>query len=208
MPPLKDNFFLIADDYRREIYQADENLENIRALKFPQDDRPIGLTYDFTSARVFWADFHSHIVKSMFLNGSDIRTLIEEEKGKSRTEGIAFDPASQILYYTDSVRDIIGMMNPTGRFQKVLVRGIKNPRAIVLDPQNGFVFHLYATASISFWPTLQSFCRVYLDKIKVFGQLCRDRIIADCIQRIVAVCFLLNIFYFELCTYSMSIYKT
>jgi len=152
--PLNDTFFLIADDYRREIYQADENLKNIRALKFPQDDRPIGLTYDFPNGRVYWADFNSHYIKSMFLNGSDVKILIKEGK-KSRTEGIAFDSASQILYYTDSGRDIIGMTNPSGRSRKVLVRGIKSPRAIVLDPQHGFVFHLYATANITFWPTLQ-----------------------------------------------------
>ena len=149
MSPLKDKFFLIADDYRRQIYQADENLENIRALKFPRYDRPIGLTYDFVSDRVFWADFSAHVVKTMFLNGSDVKTLFVEMK-EHRTEGLAFDPASQLLYYTDSKRNIIRVMNPTARYHKTLVH-VLSPRGIVLDPKNGWVSFGLITEHVYIW---------------------------------------------------------
>ena len=70
--------------------------------------------------------------------------LFTEGKG-SRTEGLAFDPASQLLYYTDSGRNLIAVMNPSGRYHKVLVRSISSPRAIVLDPANGFVLFVLAS---------------------------------------------------------------
>ena len=83
---LKDNFFLLADDYRHLIYQADDNFGNFRALNFPQSDRPIGMTYDFTYDRIYWADYKYHSVKSMDMNGGAIRQLFEEDES-SRTEG-------------------------------------------------------------------------------------------------------------------------
>ena len=135
---LKDDFFLLADDYRHLIYQANSNMDNFRALNFPQTERPIGMTYDFTNERIYWADYKFHSVKSMDMNGGAIRQLFEEAE-TSRTEGLAFDPVSQLLYYTDSGRHAVAVMNPTGYYHKFLVRGVSSPRAIVLDPANGFV---------------------------------------------------------------------
>ena len=71
--------------------------------------------------------------------------LLFGEGARSRTEGLAFDPASQLLYYTDSVRSTIAVMNPSGRYHKVLVKFISSPRAIVLDPANGFVLFVLAS---------------------------------------------------------------
>ena len=135
---LRDNFFLLADNYHRQIYQADENLGDVRALKFLPFDRPIALTYDFVIDRVFWVDYTSHDVKSMHLNGSHVTQLFGKRKN-SRIEGIAFDSQSQSLYYTDSDLNHVAVMDPTGIHRKVLVDNISGLRAIVLDPANGFV---------------------------------------------------------------------
>lgn len=59
----------------------------------------------------------------------------------SRIDGLAFEPFSRLLYYTDTGRHEIGIMNPSGIFRKVLVRGedvIHNPRAIALDSEGGW----------------------------------------------------------------------
>ncbi len=37
-----DEFLLVADDYRHQIYQTDKNGDNVVALRFPHWDRPIG----------------------------------------------------------------------------------------------------------------------------------------------------------------------
>ena len=70
-PLLKDNFFLLADDYRFQLYQADVTLTSIKAIKTPPTDRPIALDYDFREDRVYWSDFRENILKRAFLNGSD-----------------------------------------------------------------------------------------------------------------------------------------
>ena len=144
MPLLRQNFFLIADNYHRQIYQTDEDIEHIRALKFPPLDRPIGLTYDFVTDRVFWADYNTRVVRSMKLDGSDVKLLIGETN-KSRIEGLAFDSESQLLYYTDAGLNLVAVMSTFEKYHKVLVRNIVNPRAIVLDPTKGFVYFICFT---------------------------------------------------------------
>ncbi len=146
MPLLRQNFFLIADNYHRQIYQTDEDIEHIRALKFPPRDRPIGLTYDFVSDRVFWADYNTRVVRSMKLDGSDVKLLIGETN-KSRIEGLAFDSESQLLYYTDAGLNLVAVMSTFEKYHKVLVKNIVNPRAIVLDPTKGFVYFVRFTVA-------------------------------------------------------------
>ena len=79
---MRDNFILIADDYRRQIFQADSSLNTITALKFPSLDRPIALEYDFLDERVYWSDFNENLIKRMFLNGSKVETIRDHINGK------------------------------------------------------------------------------------------------------------------------------
>ncbi|ELT98196.1 hypothetical protein CAPTEDRAFT_227414 [Capitella teleta] len=144
LPLLQDNFFLMADDYRYQIYQADHQMQSIRAVKTPRTDRPIALTYDFLENRIYWTDFRENVVKRSFLNGSD-PAIIRFKDNNSRIDGLAFEPISRLLYFTDTGRNEIGVMNPTGVNRKILVRDatvIHRPRGIALDSING---HMYYT---------------------------------------------------------------
>ena len=38
-----DEFLLVADDYRHQIYMLDADGKNVSAVKFPAWDRPIGM---------------------------------------------------------------------------------------------------------------------------------------------------------------------
>lgn len=72
---IHDNFFLVADDYRYQIYQTDGNFRDISAVRFPPQDRPIGLDYDFEDDRIYWTDFETSLIKRSFLNGSSLEII-------------------------------------------------------------------------------------------------------------------------------------
>ena len=53
-------------------------------------------------------------------------------------DGLAVDPISNLLYMTDTANNVIKVINFKRQTNKTLVRtGLKEPRAIVLDPEDG-----------------------------------------------------------------------
>lgn len=70
-----------------------------------------------------------------------LRLFLSPSESLTRIDGLAFEAQSRVLYFTDLGRDVVGIMNPVTSFQKVLIHdGISRPRAIVLDPDNGYLF--------------------------------------------------------------------
>ena len=60
--------------------------------------------------------------------------------GFQSPEGIAIDFLSRNMYVTDSGLDVIAVANLNGTYKKTLIsENLDDPRAIVLDPQRGFV---------------------------------------------------------------------
>ena len=56
----------------------------------------------------------------------------------ARIDGVAFEPESRLLYYTDMGRNRIGVTTPSGSYHKViLASNLTQIRAIELDPDNG-----------------------------------------------------------------------
>ena len=56
----------------------------------------------------------------------------------SIADGIAIDPISRLLFYTDTGFDTIAVMTLDGSEQSVIINSnLDEPRAIVLDPVNG-----------------------------------------------------------------------
>jgi len=81
----REAFFLVADDYRHQIYQMGAALrdDDIAAVTIPLTDRPIALAYDFTHERVYWTDFNEGVIKRSFLNGSQPETIFVSAYGKT-----------------------------------------------------------------------------------------------------------------------------
>ena len=79
-----DEFFLVADDYRHQIYQVHSDFTKVSAIGFPPQDRPIGIEYDFTEMKVYWTDFESNVIKRSYLNGSDLQVIHVKTPGNIR----------------------------------------------------------------------------------------------------------------------------
>ena len=74
-----DNFLLMTDSYRKEIYQMDLATGDVRAIPVLTDhDNPIAVDYDPQTSTVYWTDVSSKDIRSARLDGSDdslVRTL-------------------------------------------------------------------------------------------------------------------------------------
>lgn len=115
--PSKSEFSFILD-----------NLDNAIALDFHYD---LGL--------LFWSDVSLDVIKRVYLNGSNIQTIVE--CGLKNTGGLAVDWIHDKLFWTDSGTSRIEVTELDGADRRVLVwKGIDKPRAIVAHPGKGMIF--------------------------------------------------------------------
>ena len=140
----QDDFLLIADDYLHRVYQVSEqDLSSpsapLRSLALPAWERPIALAYDHVRGDVYWSDYVADVVQAMpAATGAAPRLVWDVPRG-GRVDGLAFEPFSRLLYYTDVLRAVVGLMDYRGGQHKVLVtEGISRPQAIVLDSARGY----------------------------------------------------------------------
>ena len=76
--------------------------------------------------------------------------------------GLALDWASKNLYYIDSRKGTLNVLNTrNSTYRRTLLRDLKRPRAIVVHPNRGFVFY-------SEWDRPANISRAYLDGTNLF----------------------------------------
>nr|KAG5696830.1 hypothetical protein BaRGS_030954 [Batillaria attramentaria] len=136
---LKDEFFLITSSSRL-IFRMD--LETTSNIVIPGLNllNPIAVDYDPVEGRMYWTDVAYKHIASAFLNGSD-QKVIKNLGSAAVPDGIAVDPLSRLVFYTDSGLDVIAMMTMSGsRHRTIIDTDLDQPRAIVVDTMNGVMF--------------------------------------------------------------------
>eukprot|EP00794_Sanderia_malayensis_P013760 gene13760-15199_t len=98
---------------------------------------PIAL--DHRGERVFWCDIVASKINRAFLNGSNVKTVINY--GVSFCEGIAYDWSTDNLYWTDALHNWIEVSDAEGQNRMVLLQGgMQEPRGIAVTPIDGYIF--------------------------------------------------------------------
>ncbi|KAL8607394.1 hypothetical protein ACOMHN_024419 [Nucella lapillus] len=98
----------------------------------------VAVDMDCVHGEVYWTDAAAGIIRKASLNGSDAQDVLS---GLGSPEGIAIDPVSRVLYYTDSRLDVVGAALLDGSYRKTLFNtDMVNPRAIVLDTNRGKIY--------------------------------------------------------------------
>ena len=108
----------------------------------------VALDFDWRDDCIYWSD-----VTAL---GSSIKRICRTNSNETSTEqilhsatvqspdGIAVDWVGRNLYWCDKGKDTIEVSTLDGRYRKVLIKeGLEEPRAIVLNPYDGFVFVSY-----------------------------------------------------------------
>ncbi|RZF40959.1 hypothetical protein LSTR_LSTR013214 [Laodelphax striatellus] len=100
----------------------------------------VALDFDWEEGCVYWSDvtaLRSSIKR--FCKGSSYQTL--HSSTLQNPDGIAVDWVGRNLYWCDKGLDTIEVSKLDGRFRKVLLKeGLQEPRAIALDPHQGYVY--------------------------------------------------------------------
>ncbi|XP_039297964.1 low-density lipoprotein receptor-related protein 1 [Nilaparvata lugens] len=100
----------------------------------------VALDFDWLEGCVYWSDvtaLRSSIKR--FCNDSSHQTL--HSSTLQNPDGIAVDWVGRNLYWCDKGLDTIEVSKLDGRFRKVLLKeGLQEPRAIALDPHQGYVY--------------------------------------------------------------------
>ncbi|XP_052813493.1 low-density lipoprotein receptor-related protein 2-like [Mya arenaria] len=89
---------------------------------------------------LFFTDVSAKELKSMHLNGSNTKTVISG--GSLSFEGIAVDWITRKLYWIDAKRISVLVSNLNGTHMKTLLKKtfVKRPRALAVNPFNGYVY--------------------------------------------------------------------
>ncbi|KAL8569812.1 hypothetical protein ACOMHN_006538 [Nucella lapillus] len=103
--------------------------------------RPIAISYDPRDQTIYWTEVGEvRGIRSSALNGSGVRTFLDSG-ANSVLDGLAVDPLSRQVFYTDAGRSQIGMVTIATRAHRTIVNtSLDKPRAIVLDTANGVMF--------------------------------------------------------------------
>ena len=99
-----------------------------------QSPKPVGVDFDAVERKIYWTDISDRAIYRSSFGGT--RELLLGNL--SRPEGIAVDWIGRKVYYSDDGSNTIGVVTMDGQKHIVLMRNISRPRAIVLDPENGY----------------------------------------------------------------------
>ncbi|XP_035673046.1 low-density lipoprotein receptor-related protein 6-like [Branchiostoma floridae] len=103
--------------------------------------KPTAVDYDRTGDFIYWTSVNgadSVVARSPYATGPGWQL---DGELASEPEGIAVDPISRNLYWTDAGTDSIIVSRLDGSFRKSLItQGLDEPRAIVVDPNSGWMY--------------------------------------------------------------------
>ncbi|CAK9297437.1 unnamed protein product [Gordionus sp. m RMFG-2023] len=105
---------------------------------------PINVQYDHESEKFFFIDSHDNTIKSISVNQTNAYSLVVRFSSfTSKLTYIALDSYTNLIYYSDVQRKVIGVLTKDGSLNKDLIN-LSSSRAfatsIVVDSTNGFIY--------------------------------------------------------------------
>ena len=111
----------------------------------------VSVDYDFKNKMLYWSDVALEAVyrATIFPNGSTgVSEAIVKENIKT-PDGIAVDWLYGNIYWTDTGNDRVEVSKQDGSYRKTIIdTDLDEPRAIAVDPNEGWVIGFYAVQHI------------------------------------------------------------
>ncbi|XP_078493520.1 prolow-density lipoprotein receptor-related protein 1-like isoform X2 [Ciona intestinalis] len=96
------NFLLFSHFIEIQGMRLDNlNFSAIQALSSPDVGRATRLAYDWSHDRIYWPDSESEEIKSSFINGSDVTTVVDTDS--ANVFGLVVDPLHNTIYWTSYI---------------------------------------------------------------------------------------------------------
>ncbi|OXB51766.1 UNVERIFIED_CONTAM: hypothetical protein H355_001255 [Colinus virginianus] len=131
----EEPFLIFANRY----YLRKLNLDGSNYTLLKQGlNNAVALDFDYREQMIYWTDVTTQgsMIRRMHINGSNVQVL--HRTGLSNPDGLAVDWVGGNLYWCDKGRDTIEVSKLNGAYRTVLVNsGLREPRALVVDVQNG-----------------------------------------------------------------------
>lgn len=130
-----DNFLLVTDGYRKQIFQISLQTRNVHALDVENHFCPFAVDYDPRREMIYWTDVAHKSIKRARIDGKQ-ETLVKKLTENSIADGLALDSVNQLLFYSDAGMKIIGVMTLTDHsFHKTLIStDLEKVRSVITSP--------------------------------------------------------------------------
>lgn len=99
----------------------------------------VALDYHFDLMYIFYADVNVDAIRRVSISDFSSSKVIAST-GLSTPNGIAVDWLADNLYWTDAALKKIEVSRLDGTCRKAILRGLDDPRSIILYPKRGFMF--------------------------------------------------------------------
>ncbi|PVD22132.1 hypothetical protein C0Q70_17937 [Pomacea canaliculata] len=137
---LPDTFLLFTDWNKTSVFRMDMMSYSYITVPLQGMGRPFAIDYDYINSRIYWTDLDARLIRSARVDGTQSETVLALG-ATADAEGLAVDPLSGLLFYTDTGYDIIALVTFAGHQRKVIINtDLQEPRPIVLDVMNGIMF--------------------------------------------------------------------
>ncbi|XP_060564355.1 P-selectin-like isoform X2 [Ruditapes philippinarum] len=135
-----ESIILITDTHNKGLYGVSSKTNTIYTIAVKRILNPIAIHYNEINERIYWSDVMLKEIRSTSINGHD-DVIIRSLDNSSIPDGLAVDPVSKLVFYTDAGNHLIALMELDGSNHAVIVtKDIDKPRAIVPDPVNGKIY--------------------------------------------------------------------
>ena len=137
-----DKFFLLATSNAIRQVTINETGGELKDVMQPvwlaDDARAMAIDYNAKSQMVYYSNNRAGKIMELSINGSQRLRVVADVLGV--VDGLAVDWTNDLLYYTDTTHDIIGVVHTSGAPRKAIIEsGLDQPRDIALDPANASV---------------------------------------------------------------------
>ena len=83
--PNADNFFIVADNFKRNIYQVDSTTGTTsQLLPFSLTTNPIALAYDSTNKLLYWTELLTHTINKYSLNTNSSTIIYRDPTSRGK----------------------------------------------------------------------------------------------------------------------------
>ncbi|CAH1788845.1 unnamed protein product [Owenia fusiformis] len=136
----------VKDNEIRGVDMENMYFNVIPSLTVPHVEKPATIDFHAKNKRLYWTDSSYMFIKSAYLNGTDIETVIDS--GIPNPLGLAIDWISENMYFT-SYRKTDGSASLSvatlnGAFRTVLISDsrelLKRPSSLAVHPMSGKIF--------------------------------------------------------------------
>ena len=102
--------------------------------------RFVGLDFDAYEEHIYYSDVILDVIYKVKIDGTGRENVLASQN--EGVEGLAIDWASHNLYYIDSRKGTLNVLNTKNpSYRRVLLKDLKRPRAIVVHPNKGYIFY-------------------------------------------------------------------